>query len=115
MPRAGEARPGEPALMQRTTLVRAGIAERVDLVADPRQHDADPVDFYECRLARADLFEDGGAPFRHISSFSTYARWSPVMYCQRISVACRTASRASASRSGVPQCRSTIWYPRSPW
>ena len=31
------------------------------------------------------------------------------MYCQRISVAWRTASTASAWRAGVVQCRSTIW------
>ena len=36
------------------------------------------------------------------------------MYCQRISVAWRTASIASARLSGVVQWRSTIWYPRSP-
>src|SRR6266508_2276519 len=105
--------PGELAQAERAAAVRARVGARVDALPDAGQHHARPVDLHQLAAARRDIREGGGrlrlALQDHMSSLRTKARWRPVMYCQRISVAWRTCSAASACVSGVVQCRSTIW------
>src|SRR6185295_5754683 len=100
----------ELALAQWAAAVAADVAARVDRVADAGEHDPGPVEVHELQLPGRHLVQRGDLPgLAHASSLRTKARWSPVMYCQRISVASRTARAASACFSGVVLWRSTIW------
>src|SRR5262245_13927072 len=108
MPRTGEPRAGQLALAQRPALVRARIAERQHLVADEDEDDVSTAGLHETRLPGHEVGQRRHPGRRHISSFRTYARCRPLMYCQRISVACRTCSSAWARMAGVSECCSTI-------
>src|SRR5437762_465523 len=60
VPRTGEPRPHEPALAERTALVRARVGTRVDALSHAGQHDARPVDLHELAAARRKVREGGG-------------------------------------------------------
>ena len=61
------------------------------------------IDLHEHRMVGRNVLHARYAAGAHTSSLSTRARYSPLMYCQRISVAWRTASMAIACRSGASE------------
>src|SRR5262249_52350067 len=99
----------ELASAEGSALVHAGVVDGVDGLAHARQGQPQSLHLHQQRLVGGNLLDPGHAPFAHISSLSTRARCSPLMYCHRISVAWPTASMAMACRSGVSACCSTIW------
>src|SRR5512145_113060 len=103
VPGTGEPRAREPPLAERPALVGALVVACEDFVSNPRQHDGYAVGLDQLQLSALELIQTRDATAAHASSFTTNARYRPVMYCQRISVAWRTASTASACRSAVVQ------------
>src|SRR5262245_2148127 len=109
MPGTGDSRPIQLASAERSPLVHAGVVDGVDGIAHSGQGQPPSLHLDQQGLVGRNLLDPGHPALAHISSFSTRAWYSPLMYCQRISVAWRTASMAMACLSAVSACCSTIW------